>query len=130
MPTAGGTGVHRAVRWTVPICTLGVVLTLAGCKVDTPGGGSTTIGPSITATTHWAMPNEVGANLQAAQDAIQKLTGDLVFFTSSHDASGKGRHQVLDKDWKVCSQNIPAGNPITIGSKIDFGAVKLAETCP
>lgn len=121
---------RRAVRWTVPICTLGAMMALAGCKVDTPGGGSTTIGPSITATTHWAMPNEVGANLRDAQDAIHKLTGDLVFFISSHDVSGQGRHQILDKDWKVCSQNIPAGDPITIGSKIDFGTVKLAESCP
>ncbi len=125
---------RAAVRRAVPICALGAVLAvagcLAGCRVDTPGGGSTTIGPSITATTHWAMPNEVGTNLQDAQNAIQKLTGDLIFFTSSHDVSGKGRHQILDKDWKVCSQNIPAGDPITIGSKIDFGTVKVGEPCP
>lgn len=117
-------------QWIAPICALGAVLALTGCRVDTPGGGSTTIGPSINATTHWNMPNEVGAGLQQAQNDIQKLTGNLIFFTSSHDASGKGRHQILDRDWKVCSQNIPPGNPITIGSKIDFGAVKLAETCP
>ena len=114
----------------MPICALGAVLTPAGCKVDTPGGGSTSIGPRISVTTHWDMPNEVGVNLQQAQNDIQKLTGDLIFFTSSHDVSGQGRHQILDKDWKVCSQNIPAGSPITIGSKIDFGTVKLAESCP
>jgi hypothetical protein len=117
-------------RLTIPICALGAVLTLAGCKVDTPGGGTTTIGPSITATTHWDMPNEVGVNLQQAQNDIQKLTGNLIFFTSSHDVSGQGRHQILDKDWQVCSQNIPQGDPITIGSKIDFGTVKTTETCP
>lgn len=117
-------------RWAVPVATLGALLALSGCKIDTPDGGSTTIGPSITATTHWNMPNEVGVNLQQAQNDIQKLTGNLIFFTSSHDVSGQGRHQILDRDWKVCSQNIPAGSPITIGSKIDFGAVKLAETCP
>jgi hypothetical protein len=122
--------VHRAQRWMLPVCVLGAVLTLAGCKVDTPGGGSTTIGPSISATTHWNMPNEVGVNLQQAQNEIKKLTGNLIFFTSSHDVSGKGRHQILDKDWKVCSQNIPTGGAITIGTKIDFGTVKLAETCP
>ena len=123
---------HGAVsRLTMAACALGILVTLAGCKIDTPNGGSTSIAPpSISATTHWDMPNEVGVNLQQAQDNIQKLTGDLIFFTSSHDVSGKGRHQVLDKDWKVCSQNIPVGSPITIGSKIDFGTVKLAESCP
>lgn len=122
---------HRARRrLTVAICAMGL-LPLAGCKLDTPGGGSTSIAPpSISAVTHWTMPNEVGANLQQAQNDIQKLTDNLIFFTSSHDVSGKGRHQILDRDWKVCSQNIPAGSPITIGSKIDFGAVKLAESCP
>ena len=117
-------------QWIAPISVLGAVLALTGCTVNEPGGGTTTIGPSISATTHWSMPNEVGAGLQQAQDDIQKLTGNLIFFTSSHDASGKGRHQILDKDWKVCSQNVPPGSPITIGSKIDFGAVKLAEACP
>ncbi|HEY4456673.1 MAG TPA: hypothetical protein VGN81_20345 [Pseudonocardiaceae bacterium] len=119
-------------RLTIPVCAVGVLFAATGCKVDTPGGGSTSFAPppSISATTHWDMPNEVGVNLQQAQNDIQKLTGNLIFFTSSHDVSGQGRHQILDKDWKVCSQNIPVGSPITIGSKIDFGTVKLAESCP
>jgi hypothetical protein len=76
------------------------------------------------------MPNLIGANLQGAQDGIQALTGDAVFFTFSHDVTGKGRHQILDGDWKVCAQNVPPGAPITIGTRIDFGVVKLAERCP
>jgi hypothetical protein len=88
-----------------------------------------TSGPSA-AHQQWAMPNLLNANLQQAQDQIQALTDDAIFFTSSHDASGRGRHQILDRDWKVCSQNVPAGATITVGTKIDFGAVKLAETCP
>lgn len=123
---------HRALRQlTIAVCAVGVLFAASGCKVDTPGGGSTSIAPpSISVTTHWDMPNEVGVNLQQAQNDIQKLTGNLIFFTSSHDVSGQGRHQILDKDWKVCSQNIPVGGPITIGTKIDFGTVKLAESCP
>lgn len=79
--------------------------------------------------TSWQMPNLVGSNLQDAQDAIQKLTGDKVFFTKSHDATGAGRHQILDRDWKVCAQNVKPGATITTSTVIDFAAAKLSENC-
>ena len=75
------------------------------------------------------MPNLIGANLQDAQDAIQALTGNAIFFTKSHDATGAGRHQILDRDWKVCSQNVPPGVTITADTPIDFGAAKVDERC-
>jgi beta-lactam-binding protein with PASTA domain len=75
------------------------------------------------------MPNLVGSNLQDAQNAIQSLTGFEIAVTTSHDQTGARRQQVLDRNWKVCSQNIPAGRTITTTSKIDFGAVKLEESC-
>jgi hypothetical protein len=37
---------------------------------------------------------------------------------------------VLDRNWKVCSQNVPAGRTIDASTRIDFGAVKLDERCP
>jgi hypothetical protein len=76
------------------------------------------------------MPSLVGAGLQEAQNRIQALTGDQIFLTQSHDATGAERLQVLDANWKVCSQNIRAGAKITKDSQIDFGAVKLEESCP
>jgi hypothetical protein len=76
------------------------------------------------------MPNLVGSNLQRAQDQLQALTGDAVVFTSSHDATGQNRNQILDSNWKVCSQNVKPGAPVSPGVRIDFGAVKLAESCP
>lgn len=76
------------------------------------------------------MPNLAGQNLQAAQDAIQLLTGSAVFFTSSSDATGQGRAQVLDANWKVCAQNVAPGTAITTDTKIEFAAVKLDERCP
>jgi len=76
------------------------------------------------------MPDLVGQNLQAAQDAIQALTDHAVFFTSSTDATGQGRAQVLDSNWQVCSQNVRPGDPITTTTKIEFAAVKLEERCP
>lgn len=47
-----------------------------------------------------------------------------------HRRRGRARHQILDRDWKVCSQNVAAGKTVGTDTELDFGAVKLAETCP
>ncbi len=100
-----------------------------------PPPAAPTPAPSPTATpapegaATWTMPNLVGANLQDAQDAIQSLTGNAIFFTKSHDATGAGRHQIFDRDWKVCSQNVRPGTTITADTAIDFGAAKVDERC-
>jgi hypothetical protein len=75
------------------------------------------------------MPNAVGMVLQDAQDLMQKLTHNPVYFTKSHDVRFT-RLQLLDNDWKVCTQNVKKGkkfDPAT--THIDFGVVKLAESC-
>jgi len=82
-----------------------------------------------TGPTSWTMPNLVGENLQDAQNAIQSLTDYRIFVTHSHDASGAHRLQVVDSNWQVCSQNVKPGKTITTGTAIDFGAVKLGESC-
>lgn len=82
--------------------------------------------PSIAS---WTMPNLVGAGLQEAQDTIQKLTSYGIPITTSHDATGAARMQLSDRNWKVCTQNVPAGTTITPNTQIDFGAVKLEEDC-
>jgi hypothetical protein len=124
---------------TVRRSVLGLVMVvaglgLAGCQIPQGSGSSASGGPTLpppsVVTRHWKMPNLVGTGLQKAQDDIQKLTGNGVFFTSSHDATGRGRHQVIDSDWQVCTQNVPAGDTITITSKIDFGVVRTSESCP
>ena len=77
------------------------------------------------------MPDLTGEDLQTAQDAIQSLTDDAIFYTSSHDASGQGRHQILDRDWQVCTQNVAPGDKITSDTDIDFGVVRVdVEQCP
>jgi hypothetical protein len=78
----------------------------------------------------WTMPDLVGENLQDAQDEIQALTDWDIFFTTSHDASGLDRMQMLDSGWQVCDQNVAPGTPITADSDIDFGVVRVEETCP
>lgn len=75
------------------------------------------------------MPNDMGQVLQDAQDDLQRVSGDPVYFSSSHDLLGD-RHQILDRDWQVCSQSIPAGATVSSNDAIDFGVVKLNESCP
>ena len=76
----------------------------------------------------WTMPNLVGSNSQSAQDPRLHELCDS--HDNSHDATGAGRHQVFDRNWKVCSQSIPPGSLINRDTQIDFGAVKLEERCP
>ena len=94
------------------------------------GGGSHSGGGSDSGGGSWTMPDETGKDLQGAQDDIQALTDDGVFFTHSHDASGQGRSQILDRDWQVCDQDPRPGDRITSDTKIDFGVVRDTESCP
>ena len=96
------------------------------------GGGSTatatdTGGNAKTGGKTKTVPHFVGMGLQSAQDAAQKQG---FYSLKSHDSLGRNRHQILDRDWKVCSQNVKAGTTTSTGTQLDFGAVKLDETCP
>jgi hypothetical protein len=99
-----------------------------GCQTSGPTGPTT--GPPAPTAAQWIMPNLVGSRLQQAQDQIQNLTGGRLLITTSHDVSGRNRTQVLDNNWKVCTQNVAPGTPLTTDTRIDFGAVKADETCP
>ncbi|WP_326779711.1 PASTA domain-containing protein [Streptomyces longwoodensis] len=74
-----------------------------------------------------ALPNFVGMGLQSAQDTAQ-ATG--FYALTSHDSLGRGRMQAFDRNWKVCSQNFAAGKTVPVDTTLDFGAVKLDESCP
>lgn len=84
-----------------------------------PGSG----GSARTGT----VPHLVGLGLQAAQDAAQAVGFHNL---TSHDSAGRDRHQILDRDWKVCSQTPAAGSRASTGTKVDLGAVKTGESCP
>ncbi|MGW1587250.1 hypothetical protein [Streptomyces sp. NPDC002386] len=95
-----------------------------------PPARSTTVSPTKDdkpATESKAVPSFVGMGLQSAQDAAQKQG---FYILRSHDSLGRARHQILDRDWKVCSQSIKAGRTVSTTTELDFGAVKLTETCP
>jgi hypothetical protein len=73
------------------------------------------------------VPNFVGMGLQSAQDKAQELG---FYGLTSHDALGRDRMQAFDRNWKVCSQNVAAGAAASTDTDLDFGTVKLEETCP
>ncbi|ROP44161.1 PASTA domain-containing protein [Streptomyces sp. PanSC9] len=74
-----------------------------------------------------SVPNFVGMGLQSAQDAAQTQG---FYVLKSHDATGQARFQAFDRNWQVCSQNLKAGKVVPTDTELDFGAVKLDETCP
>jgi hypothetical protein len=73
------------------------------------------------------VPNFVGMGLQSAQDKAQEQG---FYSLKSHDALGRDRMQAFDRNWQVCSQNVAAGKSAPTDTSLDFGAVKLDETCP
>ncbi|KHO27713.1 hypothetical protein QQ44_04440 [Mycolicibacterium setense] len=88
------------------------------------------LSPAASAELTWSMPNLIGMDLQGAQDAIQSLTDGEVWFSSSTDLTGKGRAQISDRNWQVCSSTPPAGAKFTVSTQIDFGVVRVSEDCP
>jgi hypothetical protein len=154
-PRAGGL-VHRQ-SWVARLLLLlsvGAVLSACGGGDDAPAAaGASSSGsaqeaattapgeapPATTAapapqTTEAApaamfdMPDFVGLDLQTAQDMVQT---NGVWLSVSHDLLGS-RNQVVDSNWLVCTQNIPAGQQVSAGAEgeIDFGVVKREERCP
>lgn len=83
--------------------------------------------PTEEAEETFKMPALVGANLQVAQDELQALGS---FFLTQTDATGEGRFQVLDANWKVCYQDPKAGAETSVLELVELGAVKLEEICP
>jgi hypothetical protein len=93
-------------------------------------GGAVVSAPAASADT-WTMPNLIGMNLQGAQDAVQSLTDDRVWFSGSTDLTGQGRMQINDRAWVVCSSTPPPGAKFTQNTPVNFGVVrKDVEQCP
>jgi predicted small lipoprotein YifL len=96
-----------------------VTVTQSDSQSAKPGGGDT-----------FEMPNEVGNNLQAAQDAVQAASGNPLYVSSSEDATGQSRLQILDAGWQVCSQEPAPGSIVEQGADVTFFVVRLTENCP
>jgi hypothetical protein len=134
-------------RWIGAAVLAASAILAAGC-----GGGSTTaptitVHDTVTASApatapaetptpaapeqSWTMPDLRGRNLQDAQDAIQMLTNNEVFYTGSTDLTGQARNQLMDRNWQVCTSTPAPGETFTKSTAIDFGVVRIdIETCP
>jgi hypothetical protein len=75
--------------------------------------------------TQAVLPDYSGKGLQAAQDAAQELG---FYHLRSKDLSGAGRHQVWDRNWKVCAQS-PRPGRYSTDRTITFKVVKVTEFC-
>jgi hypothetical protein len=96
-----------------------------------PGSATPPVAAPPVEAQSWVMPDFSGQNLQAAQDAIQALTGNPGFFSTSTDLTGQARMQVMDRNWQVCSSTPAPGEAFSSASGVDFGVVKLdSESCP
>jgi hypothetical protein len=121
------------IRTTIAVSAalLSAGLGLAGCNPDTTSTSSRAsrdqAAVSASSTAAPTVPSLVGLGLQTAQDTAQAKG---FYNLTSHDASGDGRMQILDRNWKVCDQNPAAGSPSPHDVKIDLGAVKIGESCP
>jgi hypothetical protein len=131
----------------------GVALFLAGCNADNNSqggdinrstsstatalttattGASTTTTAAVPTTTSGntsvaatiVVPNVVGKDLQFAQDTMQAAG---LYHLTSHDSTGQGRSQVLDRNWQVTDQTPPAGSTVAGDQLIDLGARKFTD---
>ena len=117
--------------------------TLVGCGGGPPSSTTVTVTSTASAASaapvdqsggsgsSWTMPNLVGMNLQDAQDAIQQLTNNDVFYTRSTDLTGQARNQLMDRNWQVCASTPAPGESFNRDTAIDFGVVRIdSEICP
>lgn len=85
-----------------------------------------TTAPAITGV----VPNVVCRDLQTAQDALQ----DAGFYVlSSRDGTGKGRRQIIDRNWVVTAQSVAAGAHPRLATRVTLTVVKSGEPntrCP
>ena len=124
-------------RTAITALAAAALLTLVGCAAEdadpeTPapkasqGSSTKQDSPAAEEKAETAtLPNLVGQDLQAAQDAAQ----DAGFYAlDDQDASGQNRLQVMDRNWTVCSQEPKAGTHPT-DTPVVLYAVKDTETC-
>ncbi|MEN3356620.1 MAG: hypothetical protein V7637_602 [Mycobacteriales bacterium] len=75
--------------------------------------------------TKGTVPNVVCKDLQSAQNTLQSAG---FFNLGSADGTGQGRVQVIDRNWVVIKQSVPAGQRPDRGTRIVLTAVKYGES--
>jgi hypothetical protein len=124
-PTSATAPTSTVPPTTVPPTTAAPTTTPPPATAPPTTAAPTTPPPATTAAPA-LMPDVVCMNLQDAQDTIQRAG---VFFSRSVDATGRGRHQILDRDWQVVGQQPSPGTPISEGEPV-LSVVKYGEQSP
>jgi hypothetical protein len=124
----GGRVLGAAGRAVGLIGPAGLTISLVGCGTGglfkPPDAAGTTSGAPATAVQQH-LPDAVGKGLKYAVDAAKEA--GFAHFTT-HDSSGRMRAQVIYTDWKVCFQT-PGPGMLPTTTRVDYGVVKLAESC-
>jgi hypothetical protein len=126
--TTDGTGRNRlvlsSVNWIVraqdpaggATASTGSKILLTVTKpTDSAGSGGIRVG---------VVPNVVCRDLQSAQDALRSAG---FFALASTDGTGRGRRQILDRDWVVIGQSVGAGQRPDRHTRIVLTVVKFGE---
>jgi beta-lactam-binding protein with PASTA domain len=71
------------------------------------------------------IPNVVCKDLQTAQDTLQAAG---FYNLGSEDGSGEGRSQLIDRNWVVIKQSVPAGSSRGAGTRVVLTSVKFGES--
>ena len=87
-------------------------------KVRRPSDGAS------ASTRLGVVPDVVCMNLQDAQNAMQRSG---FFNLGSADGGGRGRMQILDRDWVVIAQSVRAGSKPKLTQRIVLTSVKYGE---
>lgn len=110
----------------------GILLAVSACGSGGGGGHqnrvpekSTSSAPAKQAAQTATLPNLVGMVLQDAQDKAQAAG----FYNLDDQDALYTRLQVLDRNWKVCSQK-PKPGVYDPNTQVVLYAVKLTEKCP
>jgi hypothetical protein len=122
--TGHGRAVLAPTNWIVQAQT-----PAAGSRLD-PGRAITlrvrkpTDGAGPSRATAGTVPNVVCQDLQTAQDTLQAAG---FYNLSSADATGRGRVQIIDRNWVVVKQSVRPGGRPAPATHIVLGAVKFGE---
>ncbi|TQS47033.1 Stk1 family PASTA domain-containing Ser/Thr kinase [Cryptosporangium phraense] len=80
---------------------------------------------STQAPVDGVIPDVVCRDLQAAQDAMQAAG---FFVLDSVDGTGKGRRQLVDRNWVVTGQSVAAGTRPVRSTRVLLTVVKISES--
>jgi beta-lactam-binding protein with PASTA domain len=80
--------------------------------------------PAPDRTQPGRLPNFACFDLQEAQDTLHSAGFTRM---GKEDATGRGRHPIIDRDWTVTGQSPPPGGPYPKSTSVVLKAVKDAE---